>query len=230
MSLVNAFEEDIPNAESVQPDATLRSRTQRMLRDAILDGHYAAGQKLVERELCDLTGASRSILREALVNLEVNGLIERESYRGYTVSQLNARQVDEIFELRELLETRAAELFTERASDSEISDLRAAFADLEACLLKFEPEKMRATKERYYEVLFGACRNSEIRRALANVIDRVFYLRSRSMTDQSRRDASLEEFRRLTNALVERDRPAARNACLAHLRAARDAAYDSIAK
>ena len=79
MSLVNAFEEDFPTAEAMQPDETLRARTQRILRDAILDGHYAAGQKLVERELCDLTGASRSILREALVNLEVNGLIENWS-------------------------------------------------------------------------------------------------------------------------------------------------------
>jgi DNA-binding GntR family transcriptional regulator len=47
----------------------LRSKVQRQLRNAILDGRYSAGQKLVERELCELTGASRSILREALVRL-----------------------------------------------------------------------------------------------------------------------------------------------------------------
>ena len=46
-------------------DGTLRSKVQRQLRNAILDGRYSAGQKLVERELCELTGASRSILREA---------------------------------------------------------------------------------------------------------------------------------------------------------------------
>ena len=44
-------------------DGTLRSKVQRQLRNAILDGRYSAGQKLVERELCELTGASRSILR-----------------------------------------------------------------------------------------------------------------------------------------------------------------------
>jgi DNA-binding GntR family transcriptional regulator len=53
-------------------DSTLRSRVQRQLRNAILDGRYEAGQKLVERELCELTGASRSILGEALVGLEAN--------------------------------------------------------------------------------------------------------------------------------------------------------------
>ncbi len=139
MSLVNAFEDDSPQLGIVQPDATLRARTQSILRDAILDGRYIAGQKLIERELCDLTGASRSILREALVNLEVNGLIERESYRGYSVCQLTVRQVSEIFELRELLETRAAELFTERASDAEMHELNAAFVEIEKCLLDFDP-------------------------------------------------------------------------------------------
>ena len=82
------------------PSSTLRSRTQEYLRSAILDGDYSAGQKLIERELCELTGASRSILREALVNLEANGLIERQSYCGFTVSTLSVKKVVEIFELK----------------------------------------------------------------------------------------------------------------------------------
>jgi DNA-binding GntR family transcriptional regulator len=69
-------------ASGLEQDETLRSKVQRKLRNAILDGRYAAGQKLVERELCELTGASRSILREALAGLEASGLVESESYRG----------------------------------------------------------------------------------------------------------------------------------------------------
>jgi DNA-binding GntR family transcriptional regulator len=109
----------------------LRTQVEERLRNAILDGRYRAGQKLVERELCELTGASRSILREALVSLESSGLIERESNRGYSVSLLSVRQIYEIFELRASLETLAAELFAERASDAEMAKLESLLAELE---------------------------------------------------------------------------------------------------
>lgn len=211
-------------------DTTLRARAQALLREAILDGHFTAGQKLIERELSLLTGASRSILREALVHLEANGLIERRSYSGFSVTRLSARKVHEIFELRATVETLAAELFTERASDQEIADLSAALLELEDCLVTFDLSRMRAAKEGYYEVLFTGCRNVEIRRALGNVIDRIYYLRSRLLLDPDRRQASLAEMRRLTVALVERDRLAARAASLAHISAARDALLQSMVR
>jgi DNA-binding GntR family transcriptional regulator len=154
---------------AARDESTLRAGTQDALRNAILDGKFKAGQKLVERELCEFTGASRSILREALVSLEAKGLIEHQSYRGYRVARLSARKIVEIFELRSSLETQAAELFTERASDEEIATLNEALTELERCLVNFDLARMRATKERYYDTLFTGCRNEEIRRALANV-------------------------------------------------------------
>ena len=211
-------------------EETLRSRVQRELRCAILDGRYVAGQKLVERELCEQTGASRSILREALAGLEVSGLVECESYRGYRVTLLSARKVREIFELRSSLETQAAELFAERASESELSELQALLLSLENCVASGDLASMRKLKEDYYELLFSGCRNEEVRRALSNVIDRIHYLRGRLMSDPKRREVSLAEMRRLTAALVARDRLAARAACLAHLAAARDTLLDSMAR
>jgi DNA-binding GntR family transcriptional regulator len=211
-------------------DETLRSRVQRELRSAILDGRYPAGQKLVERELCELTGASRSILREALVGLEMSGLVENESYRGYRVTLLSVRKVCEIFELRSSLETQAAELFAERASDAELRELEALLVRLEACVANADLAGMRQLKASYYELLFNGCRNEEIRRALGNIIDRVHYLRGRLMSDPKRREVSLGEMRRLTAALLARDRLAARAASLAHLAAARDTLLESMAQ
>ena len=215
--------------DSTPLDTTQRARVQGLLRNAILNGHYEAGQKLVERELCELTGASRSILREALVSLEFSGLIERQSYRGYSVTLLSPRKVREIFELRASLETQAAELFAERASEQELAAVAELLTDLERCVESFDLSQMRAVKERYYEVLFTGCRNEEIRRALANIIDRVYYLRSYLMVDPKRREASLEEMRRLTAALIARDRLATREASLAHLDAAKNAVLKGMA-
>jgi len=217
---------DSGNPESVtgsdQQRGTLRAQVEARVRNAILDGRYTAGQKLVERELCELTRASRSILREALASLEASGLIERESYRSYRVTRLGVHKIYEIFELRSSLETLAAELFAERASESELSELESLLTELEASVEGGDLRAMRWVKERYYELLFSGCRNSEIRRALANIIDRVHYLRSRLMSDPERRLKSLEEMRRLTTALLARDRLEVRAASLAHLTAARD--------
>lgn len=216
--------------ENDREDTTLRAQVQSVLRTAILDGKFIAGQKLVERELCELTGASRSILREALINLEASGLIERQSYRGFSVSQIGPRKVKEIFELRATLETLAAELFTERASEQEIEAVSDVLAELEECVANFDIQRMRAAKERYYDILFTGCRNVEIRRALENVIDRIHYLRSQLMTDSARRETSLIEMRRLTSALINRDQLAARAACLAHVMGARDAVLNQMAQ
>ena len=217
-------------ASELEQDETLRSKVQRKLRNAILDGRYAAGQKLVERELCELTGASRSILREALAGLEASGLVESESYRGYRVTLLSVRKICEIFELRSSLETQAAELFAERASDAELAELQSLLVDLEDSILKSDLSEMRLIKERYYELLFSGCRNDEIRRALENIIDRVHYLRGWLMSDARRREESLLEMKRLTAALIARDRLSARAASLAHLGAARDAVLAAMAQ
>jgi DNA-binding GntR family transcriptional regulator len=217
-----------PEPASLVQRGNLRMQVEEKVRNAILDGHYRAGQKLVERELCELTGASRSILREALVSLEANGLIERESYRGYSVSLLSVRQVYEIFELRASLETLAAELFAERASDAEMDELGELLNSLEDSVDSGDLPRMWRLKARYYELMFSGCRNAEIRRALENIIDRVHYLRSRLMSNPERRTQSLDEMRRLTAALMSRDRLATRTACLAHLAAARDTLLESM--
>lgn len=215
--------------QTLATDLTLKDRAQQLVRDAILDGHFRPGQKLVERELSELTGVSRSILRECLSHLEAKGLIERQSYRGFTVALLSKENIHEIYELRLPIEALAAELFTERAGDAQIQALRDALADLEASMTSLDVRQVRQVKERYYDILFDGCGNKEIRRALENVIDRIYYLRGQTMQDPARRAASLAEMRRLTNALVARDRNEARAASLAHIKAARDAMLERLA-
>jgi DNA-binding GntR family transcriptional regulator len=205
------------------PETSMRESTQAWIREAILSGRYQAGEKLIERELSEMTGASRSVLREAMSHIEARGLIVRQSYRGYTVAQLSARRIFEIFELRASVETLAAELFTERASDQEVEEIGAAFRAIESGILASDLKKIRAAKDLFFTILFSGCRNTEIRRALENVIDRISYLRTQLMSDPRRRQDSLVEMRLLTEALQDRNRIEAQAASLAHLESARDA-------
>lgn len=209
--------------QTASPQTSLLEATQAWIREAILAGRYQAGEKLIERELSEMTGASRSILREAMSHIGARGLIVRQSYRGYRVAHLSTRSIFEIFELRASVETLAAELFTERASDQEVKEIGAAFRAIEAGITANDLKKIRAAKDLFFTILFSGCRNAEIRRALENVIDRILYLRTQLMIDPRRQQDSLVEMRLLTEALQDRNRIEARAASLAHLESARDA-------
>ena len=189
---------------------TLVESAYQWIREAILDGNIQPGAKLIERELTQTTGVSRSALREALVSLDEKGLVQREPYRGYRVTNLTKKQVQDLYELREVVESQAAELFALRATDSDLKDLSVAFSYLKDNIFHQDMAVVRRAKVNYYSVIYAGCKNVELERALSNLIERIFYLRGRSLLAQSRRKKSLAEFKALTDALIRRDRKGAR--------------------
>ena len=202
---------------------TLVESAYQWIREAILDGNIEPGAKLIERELTQQTGVSRSALREALASLDEKGLVQREPYRGYRVTNLTKEQVQDLYELREVVESKAAELFALRATDSDLKDLSAAFRYLEDKIFHRDMAVVRKAKVNYYRVIYVGCKNIELERALSNLIERIFYLRGRSLLTQSRRKKSLAEFKALTDALIRRDRKGARDITRQHLKAAKEA-------
>ena len=202
---------------------TLVEFAYQWIREAILDGNIQPGAKLIERELTQTTGVSRSALREALVSLDEKGLVQREPYRGYRVTNLTKKQVQDLYELREVVESQAAELFALRATDSDLKDLSVAFSYLKDNIFHQDMAVVRRAKVNYYSVIYAGCKNVELERALSNLIERIFYLRGRSLLAQSRRKKSLAEFKSLTDALIRRDRKGAREITHQHLKAAKEA-------
>ncbi len=202
---------------------TLVESAYQWIREAILDGNIQPGAKLIERELTQTTGVSRSALREALASLDEKGLVQREPYRGYRVTNLTKKQVQDLYELREVVESQAAELFALRATDSDLKDLSVAFSYLKDNIFHQDMAVVRRAKVNYYSVIYAGCKNVELERALSNLIERIFYLRGRSLLAQSRRKKSLAEFKALTDALIRRDRKGAREITHQHLKAAKEA-------
>ena len=94
-------------------DSSLRSRAVASIRKAIFSLHYKPGERLTEKGLCALTGVSRSLMREALRDLQAQGLIQNLQHRGAVVVSLTRKDAQEIYELRSALEPMAARLFVE---------------------------------------------------------------------------------------------------------------------
>ena len=207
---------------------TLRTKLQDRIRISILDGVFLPGAKLIERELCELTGVSRPILREALVHLEARGLIERLPNKGFRVAQASVADVHEIYELRATLESVAARLCAERASDELIGKLAASVDDLER---SFEEGSLRAIRDAtaaFYDLVFEGCGNRELKRALEGALDRVFYLRAHSMSHPGRRGATMQEMRAIASAIARRDPAEAERVSLEHVEAAKRAVLQRI--
>src|SRR3954470_24779969 len=104
---------------------TLRELSLENMRAAILGGHFKPGERLVERSLCEQLGVSRSIVREVLRHLQAEGLVESVPHQGPVVASLTPDQAAQIYEIRALMEGRAARLFAERASDAALKELVA---------------------------------------------------------------------------------------------------------
>lgn len=200
---------------------TRRGKAELKLREAIVSGHFRPGERLVEQQLCEFTGVSRSVLRECLAQLETKGLVKSELFRGFSVAQLSIRNITELFELRVVLEGAAAELFTERASEAELVALAGAMDAVANSYSVAEPAGMLAAKDHYFATLIEGARNSELERSLEHARGRIDLLRKQLLSNRKRRHESLTEMRELTSALLQRDSIAAREASRRHLERAR---------
>ena len=98
--------------------APLRHSVTESIRNAIAAGVFKAGARLPERDLCAMTGVSRTLVREALRQLESEGLINVIAHRGPVVSRVTPEQAEGIYQVRIELEGLASQLFAERASDA----------------------------------------------------------------------------------------------------------------
>ncbi len=94
-----------------------RDLVHRRLRDAIISGQFEPGKRLLERELVDQMGVSRTPIREALRKLELEGLVTTVPYKGPIVAMPTVEEARQLYEVRASLERRAVELFMERTDD-----------------------------------------------------------------------------------------------------------------
>lgn len=196
---------------------TLREQVATRLREAIAQGQFQPGARLIERELCEMTGVSRTSVREALRELESEGLITTLPNRGPIVSVVNPLLARSIYEVRSTLEILATRLFTERASDTEMVRLGEALADLEVAYASRTAGDMLSAKTAFYQVLLLGARNEIISQMLKSIHIRVSQLRMTSLAQPERADESIKEIRDLVAAIQDRDTERAARLCSVHL-------------
>lgn len=203
-----------------RPAATLRHSVTESIRQSIAMGRFSAGDRMPERDLCDMTGVSRTLVREALRQLESEGLVQVIAHKGPVVATITAEQAVGIYQVREVLEGLAAEQFAEHANDDHRQALHAAFADVRKAYKSGDVLTRLAAKNRFYDCLIEGSGNEALGTSLHMLNSRAMILRGRSLQMPDRSAKSLEELARIITALDARDGKEARNLAVYHVRQA----------
>ncbi|WP_052068083.1 GntR family transcriptional regulator [Rhodococcoides fascians] len=207
-----------------RPDRLLRDRVADVIRQAIVRGDLAPGRRLTERELGELTGVSRTSLREALRSLQSEGLVERTGTRGLQVAVLTPAIVGELYDVRLPLEVAAVELCVRNASDAQIAELHSALAAPESGHLDDQLEMTR----RFYDVLLESAGNSTLQQMFGSIEARIHALRRLSLRVGGRADMSSRELLQIVDLIARRDEAGAVAAARSHVIAAKSAALAAL--
>jgi len=205
---------------------SLRARTVASLRKAILSLHLKPGEKLTERELCELTGVSRPLMREALRDLEAQGLISNVPHRGPAVAMLTRDDARDIYEVRSALEPMAARLFVERATDGQIDELVAMADRCRQAMAQRNVLAVIDALEGFYKTLFTGAGNRMAALLAGMLYSKAGLLRAVTFQRQTDIDAkrSMTHIARIATAVRSRDAEAAAATCLMQVKRSRDVA------
>lgn len=222
---------ELDDLQVTRKASTLRTMVEDKLRSAICSGRFKPGQRLIERELCELIDVSRTLVREALRQLEAEGLVTSVPYRGPTVSTIAVEEAKQLYAVRALLEGFAGQSFAERGSPAEIAALETTVKRLEDVVRRgADPKELIEAKTAFYAALMEGSGNVFVRQVLGVMHNRITLLRLTSMTQKGRLSKSLSEIKAIYKAIAAHDGSAAREACIRHIEAATQVALAVLAK
>ncbi|MCU0591978.1 MAG: GntR family transcriptional regulator [Desulfobacterales bacterium] len=198
--------------------APIRQQTLSKLRQAILEGRFQPNERLYEQKLCELIGVSRTSVREALRQLETEGLVCIIPNRGPIVTKLTPQNALDIYQVREQLEGLAASLFAQRADASMVHALEQSVERLRGCLLKKDVREYLKSKHEFYDILLKGCGNDVVYAILNSLLARITFLRSTSLSRPHRPLESLGEIEKIVAAIKRQDSVGAFEASREHIR------------
>ncbi len=202
----------------------MRNGAVQMLRESIAKRLLRPGTHLSERQLAASLGISRATLREALRELEAEGLLQRDQRGRLIVAAFDSAMVRAIYEVREHLEGIAAALFAQRATEEELVQLASILDQLGDAVKEHNSARYLLLKDQFYSLLLAGAKNPVLESLLKSLQWRFRFLRATSLQTPGRLQASLEEMRSIVAAIRERNPHLAEERSRHHIRNAAEAA------
>ena len=206
---------------------TIREVVFRYLRDSILSGQYEYGERLIESELAQKFGVSRTPIREAFRKLELEGLVKSLSRRGVIVTSLSHRDLDEIYSIRSVLEGLAARLAAERRTTEQVEELDTLLRDMDEAMRLGHYEEFAKIHNQFNQTLYSISGNKQLEQILSRFQDYNAKSQIISMSRPGRPKAIQEEHRRIVQCIADQMPEEAERAARDHVEKARKAFFES---
>lgn len=196
---------------------TLRELALTKVRQAIITGYFKAGERLVERQLTEQLGVSRSVVREVIRYLEAEGLIDVLPKKGPIVAVLTWQAAEQIYNIRMLLEQEAAWDCAKLAKKSEKARLHKQLAQIALASQEHDDMRRVEASQAFYETLFSVAKHSIAWEIVQRLNSRIGRLRAMTLSYPAREVAGFERMSRIYNAIEKNDPAQAKQAVFEHL-------------
>lgn len=175
------------------------------LRDAIVAGDLKPGERLMEVELAETMGVSRTPVREAIRKLETEGLVTMTPRKGTHVAELTVKDIVDVLEVRAALDGLATELAAQHIQQEHLRQLENIHRQYVAALQKENLAAAIKKDVEFHEVIYNASENAKLMNVAGNLREQIYRFRVLYMKDFSNASDVLEEHRNILKALEEQD-------------------------
>jgi DNA-binding GntR family transcriptional regulator len=214
----------VKQADNLKPEEgtaqSLRGKVFSIIEQDILNGVYKPGENLTETKLCEKLGVSRTPVREALTQLDLEGLVRVIPNKSAVVTGISAQDIRDIYTIRILIEGLAARWAAEHITDAELRELREALDLEEFYTAKKDLEHLIKLDSQFHKVLFKASKSRPLQQILGTFHHYVQQARGYSLEIPGRAKKALAEHKAILQAISERNGDRAEQLTVRHIRQA----------
>ncbi|MGB9841001.1 GntR family transcriptional regulator [Thermovenabulum sp.] len=208
----------------------LREIVFQALREAIISGELKPGERLMEVQLAEEMGVSRTPVREAIRKLELEGLVVMVPRKGAYVAGLSMKDAADVFEVRQSLEGLAAALAAERITDEEIESLERVLLEINDAAEKNDINLIIQKDAEFHNILFKASRNDRLVQIINNLKEQIDRFRIQSFENPGRLKKLMEEHKKIVEAITERNVEKAKKLAEEHIEKVENNVMDILRK
>lgn len=200
----------------------------RIILDALLAGELVPGSRIVEADLAEKTGISRGPVREALRQLEGEGILNSTPSHGTYVTNWTAETVRDAFSLREMLECFAIERAVKRVTPEEISMLRRTVTEMADSAEKSDLTGMLRADTRFHEQLFGMSGSPLVQRMLNQLHRQLYSIMAMNATFAQNRAVMASQYAAIVDCIEKGDVQGASTSLAEHIRTSGNVVVDQL--
>lgn len=191
--------------QEVTDKFSLRGRVFHKIREDILNGKYKENEELKEVAIGEELGVSRTPVREAFRQLELEGLIQIIPNKGAYVTGITVKDVKDIYMIRSKLEGLCARWATENISEEQMGELEENIYLSEFHASKGHSEQIAELDNRFHEILYDACKSKMLEHQLRDFHEYVLRVRRKTLSQNQRSTASTKEHRMIMEAIKDKN-------------------------